>query len=87
MNYGYEEMSVLFPEHGQCFLYVASESHIDESLVLYTWYKELVIAGLEYHQFPRDYIDRVWAVADQIDEDTQRHQKNMAIVESARIGA
>jgi hypothetical protein len=86
LNYGYEEIVVIIPEYGECFSYVASESHIDESLMPYSWYKELVLAGLEYHQVPLGYVESVRAIAHQADVDTRRRETNMALVSRFKNG-
>jgi hypothetical protein len=36
--------------------YVAETNHIDERLLPYRWYHELVVAGAEQHGLPPDYI-------------------------------
>jgi len=84
LNFGYEEKTIVIPEFGECFSYVASQSHIDDKLHPYSWYKALVIAGLEYHKAPPDYLANVQSVDHIVDEDNARHAMNMAIVSKAR---
>jgi len=84
LNDGYEEKSISVLDFGQCFTYVASQTHIQENLQPYSWYKELVIMGLEYHQAYPDYLERVRSVTHVLDENMDRHEQNMAIVSAAR---
>ena len=86
LNYGYEEKSFKIEGFGQCFCYVASESHIQENLRPYSWYKELVIVGLEHHQASPEYLERVRSIDHITDNDRERHNENMAIVVEARKG-
>ncbi len=84
LNYGYEEKSIEIEGFGQCFRYAASESHIQENLQPYSWYKELVIVGLEHHQASPEYLARVRSIDHITDNDRERHNENMAIVAAAR---
>jgi len=86
LNYGYEETTIVFPGHGECFTYVASESHIDEGLLPYFWYKELVLVGLEYHQVPVEYLESIRAIEHKVDEDIRRRETNMALVTRVKNG-
>jgi hypothetical protein len=83
LNQGYDETVIDIPGLGRCFAYIASESHVDDSLKPYGWYRELVLAGAEYHRFPRPYTRKVRAVEYQVDNDTQRHERHMALVARA----
>jgi hypothetical protein len=83
---GYDIAAIKVPEYGDCFCYVASETHVDATLLPYGWYKELVLAGLEYHGFAEDYIKKVRSIRHRADTDRARHARNMAIVDAARSG-
>ena len=69
---GYAEISLLVPEIGECMSYTADHSFIDNKLVAYDWYKELVLIGARAHEFPVNYIDRIEAVATCEDPDQLR---------------
>lgn len=84
LGFGYQATHVELPGFGKCFSYIASESHIQEELDPYSWYKELVIVGLEYHQAPSDYLENIRAIPCNLDIDMDRHDRNMKIVETAR---
>jgi len=84
LNKGYELTTVAIPGYGDCFAYIASHTHTDERLKPFTWYKELVLAGVSYHRLPAAYCQIVESVAAVIDEDTVRHEQNMALAARAR---
>ena len=44
------------------FVYVAEKNAIDEALVPYRWYYDLVLAGAEQHALPIDYVAGLRAI-------------------------
>lgn len=62
------------------YLYVASSTHLDPSLVPYEWYKQLVIAGARYHNFPLDYLSALSAIPSRPDLDSERATSNEKLV-------
>ena len=62
------------------FMYVASSGFVDEKLLPYRWYKDLVLAGARYHRFPADYIEVLEAVGAVGDPDEKRRKANKAIL-------
>ena len=81
---GYRIETLEIDGYGECFLYVATASHIDEKLLPFSWYKELVLAGGEFLQFPREYVARIAETESAMDPDMARHTSNMLIVRDAR---
>lgn len=72
---GYREQLVQFPLNGETYtpyLYVAQPTHIDPTLVPYHWYKNLVLAGARYHNFPANYIASIEATPSKSDPDAKR---------------
>lgn len=67
------------------FTYVADPSAIDASLKPYHWYKQLVIAGARYHQFPERYISYLKDPESIQDPDNERRLSNERILESLRM--
>jgi len=86
VGYGYRTVTLEVNGYGECFTYVAEQSHIDDSLIPYSWYKELVLAGCEKLNFPDDYIDFIRAVPVTEDSNEKRHTKNVELVEQIRSG-
>jgi len=82
IGYRYEVLEIA--EFGECFTYVATDTHVDDSLRPYSWYKELVLIGCEALQFPKSYIAAVAMVETLEDPDRQRHTEHMRIVHRAR---
>ncbi len=52
----------------------------DPSLLPYFWYNALVVAGAKAAKLPDVYVAQLKSVKTQTDEDLERHDKNMAIV-------
>ncbi len=79
---GYNEVTLRLPLAGNehtVFLYVAELGYVDDSLIPFTWYKDLVIAGCHAHGLPDTYImqhvARVDAVPDPDQARTHAHVK------------
>jgi len=83
-GFGYSRVRISVPDYGLCYTYIATESHVDDSIHPYSWYKQLVLAGCEALGFPGPYIDIVRAVAAVSDPDRGRHADNQAIVAAAK---
>ena len=75
---GYHVVRIRITASGEpmhAFCYMASKSHIDDSLKPFRWYKRLVIAGAEQHGLPQEYIARLRRVPAKKDPDKKRRQK------------
>lgn len=59
----------------EAFTYVATESHVDDSLRPFRWYKELVLAGAEQHQLPEWYINQIRQV-EAVEDPNQKRRQN-----------
>jgi len=77
---GYVEISLPVPKIGECMSYVAEDSYIDNSLVPYDWYKELVLVGALTHEFPVTYIDQIIAVSARMDPNPSRSARRWATI-------
>lgn len=78
-NKGYSEKLVKFSlncETYTSYIYVAQPTHIDPTLVPYHWYKNLVLAGAKYHNFPAHYIAAIETIHSKADPDINRTQDN-----------
>ena len=64
----------------EAFAYVAASSHLNVTLQPYTWYKDLVLAGARYHNFPTAYVQSIEAIEDIQDPDARRRIKNENIL-------
>lgn len=73
---GYLHQDVDVPGVGRCATYVAQSSHIDESLLPYDWYRELVLLGARSHAFPPHYVDGIAAVHSRSDPVRSRDALN-----------
>lgn len=67
-----------------CFTYLAQQSYIIDNLRPYNWYKEIVLLGATYLEFPRSYIERIESVDTMEDLDTQRREEKEALIQKIR---
>jgi gamma-glutamylcyclotransferase (GGCT)/AIG2-like uncharacterized protein YtfP len=81
---GYENRVVSVPGYGDCFTYVATASHIDDSLAPLDWYREIVALGCEYHGFPEAYTASIRSITAVPDADAERNRQEWALVEQLR---
>ena len=84
---GYNERLVGFPLNGETYqscIYVAAPTHVDATLAPYDWYKEMVLLGARYHDFPLDYISKIDAVQSVPDPNLERAASNEALLARMR---
>ncbi len=62
------------------FAYVAEHTHIDEELRPYSWYRELVVLGAEFHGFPDEYVKSIKSIHALQDADWNRRRENEVLV-------
>jgi len=67
-----------------CFVYIAEPSHIDDSIKPYSWYKDIVLLGGEYHGLPEAYLTRIHQVASRTDPDPQRRKTHQDLIARLR---
>ena len=84
---GYAATSLHIPSFGDCATYVAEASYVDDALRPYDWYREFVLAGAAYHDFPADYVARIAAVRAIPDPDIERRARQWALAERIRAVA
>jgi len=81
VSFGYSDIMLSIPEVGDCVSYIAAESHIDDSLLPYDWYHELVVIGARTHAFPADYLERIESRPALRDPDQYRSTEQWKTVE------
>ena len=86
VGYGYLDITLVVPGIGECMSYGAADSHIQDSLAPYDWYKELVLIGARAHGFPLDYVGRIEAVAAHPDTDPHRSAQGWSTVKMVNGG-
>lgn len=79
---GYEQDWLDAGEFGRCLVYRAQDSHVDDALLPFTWYRDLVLAGCRLHGFPRRYVGAIEAVEATIDPDPERHAFHLRLLEA-----
>lgn len=81
---GYERSWIELDGFGRCLTYRAQESHIDESLTPFDWYKDLVLAGCRYHGFPAAYIEAIETAAALPDPDSERRDVHLELLRAMK---
>ncbi len=84
VGFGYSETTLFIPDIGECVSYVAEESYIDNALLPYDWYKELVLIGARFHGFPDEYLKRIESIQALRDPDPGRRVERWKTVERVR---
>lgn len=79
---GYKRQEIEIDNFGRCFTYLAQDSHINDTLLPFGWYKALVLVGCRFHGFPRGYLGAIDSVAAVTDPDPERHALHMNLLKS-----
>lgn len=81
---GYVSTDLEVPGIGVCATYVADEKYVDDALVPYDWYRELVLLGARAQRFPQAYLDAIASTPCREDPDTERRALNGRTIEAIR---
>ncbi len=71
----YQRKQALFELAGETFegfYYEALEHAVDHKLEPFDWYRELVLRGARYHNFPATYVERLARISCRPDPDPER---------------
>ena len=82
---GYTEKSITVICQGEkycCFTYEAKKQ--TDNLCPYHWYKEMIVLGAEYVEFPNEYIATIKAVESKPDPCTDSREKNEELISKMR---
>ena len=77
---GYRTVNLPVPHIGNCTMYVAEDSYVDESRRPYEWYKKLTTLGAHAQCFPDAYVQLIEEIPACEDPDKLRHATNWRIV-------
>lgn len=67
--------------------YVATDSHVDDTLKPFRWYRTLVLAGATALGFPTAYLEGIREVDALHDTDTRRASRNLRFLTPVMVGA
>lgn len=84
-GHGYLDMLMTVQYQGQayrCFTYLAQESYLVDNHPPYHWYKQLVVLGARYLQFPDTYIGSIESVESMDDPDKTRRTRHNMLIEN-----
>lgn len=76
-GYRHERMNV--GEYDDVLVYIAQDG-IDNTLSPYSWYRDIVVAGAQYHAFPEVYIAYIKSFKAIVDPDQERERRHRSIV-------
>lgn len=82
---GYELETLAVEGYGTCFTYVSPRHVWQRRSLPFTWYRDLIVAGCEFHGFPEAYVEAVRSIPAELDGNLHRHREHMRLVESAPI--
>ena len=85
---GYSDQTIQLHCQGQqyqCLTYIAHPSFIDNDLKPYHWYRDLVLAGARFLEFPEAYISELTNVTSVDDPDHHRKNKHVSLLENCYI--
>ena len=84
-GYGYSDTQVILHHQGNaytCFTYIAQDAYIVDNLKPYHWYKNLVVLGAKYLQFPASYVSFIESVESVEDPDVKRRKEQEMLIEA-----
>ncbi|HEY5703255.1 MAG TPA: gamma-glutamylcyclotransferase family protein [Gammaproteobacteria bacterium] len=79
-EFGYHARSIQLGQHRDVLIYIARNETIIDQLLPYSWYRDIVIAGAEYHRFPDNYIKFLQSFSTSPDPDEERDRNHRSIV-------
>lgn len=77
---GYERGELTVPGFGVCQTYFATACHIDDALLPYDWYRDLVLLGAARHRFPGAYRAAIQRIRTIPDPDFERDRKHRIVI-------
>ena len=86
LGHGYEAASLAVTGFGTCFTYTAADTHINETLDPFGWYKQLVLLGWEFNGFPNGYVEQIRAVGHVLDPQAGRREENLRLAREIANG-
>ena len=81
---GYNRTLINVDGFGDCVIYLAAPEHIDDRLLPFSWYKDLVLVGCDRFDFPENYVETIRAVGQKRDLACDRHNRHIELVEKCR---
>ena len=81
---GYDHKKILIDGYGECSTYIAAANAIDDSLIPLDWYREFVLRGAQFHQFPGDYISALARQSTIADSELGRAEREWKRIEKLR---
>lgn len=83
---GYDEGTLNVPGFDHCVIYFASDTHIDDALAPYDWYREMVLVGCRELEFPESYIAMIKGIQVLQDPNVKRRADRWSTVKMMQTG-
>jgi hypothetical protein len=83
---GYDHHLLQDLEYGDCQTYIANPAVINDGILPFDWYRELVLIGCAVHGFPQEYVRNIERIEPLVDPDDKRSREQWALVEALRNG-
>jgi gamma-glutamylcyclotransferase (GGCT)/AIG2-like uncharacterized protein YtfP len=83
LGVGYDQEEVEVVHEGGAIraqMYIARRNAIDSSLLPYSWYQDLVIAGARQHRLPESYVRVLWSFDSVADPNVARDAANQRLI-------
>ncbi|NIN36071.1 MAG: gamma-glutamylcyclotransferase [Gammaproteobacteria bacterium] len=77
---GYHARLIQFGQYQDMLIYVARNETISDQILPYSWYRDIVIAGAEYHRFPGNYIKFLQSFNASPDPNEERDRSHRSMV-------
>ena len=77
---GYDPDNMQLGEFDDVLFYIAKKENINDNLLPYSWYKDIVILGAQNHKLPYEYIAYIKSFNATTDPDQERDKKNRLII-------
>ena len=82
---GYVRETVSLTGFGSCHTYIAESDYVDDALLPFDWYRELVVQGASYLGFDGAYVDRLRQHPTCLDPDARRHEAHWALLREIHL--
>jgi AIG2-like family len=86
LGHGYKQQEFRLGKFDICTTYVAVSESIDDSLAPIDWYKEYVIRGARFNEFPEEYVLNIERISAVPDSNMERASQEWDLIRKLRDG-
>lgn len=88
LNAGYQHKMIQLPVNGltiDVLTYIAMPDYVNDRIEPFHWYKQLVLEGMLFHRFEKEYISQTERMVSRADLNIERKRSMQHIVEEIKI--